>query len=165
MASGSHGLISLRIAARVAAYVEDNNLGFGFDSSTTYDFEEGGRKRLPDASFISTARLPKNLNGYLAVAPDLAVEVVSKNDTAYEIIEKVMQYQKAGVRSIWIVYPLGTTVDVYKLATGLKKYSFNLGETVADETVLPGFKLELANIFGPPFQQEEEKAEETDDAP
>ena len=46
--------------------------------------------------------------------PDLAVEVVSPNDSADELEEKLDDYQKAGVPLVWVVNPSSHTVMVYR---------------------------------------------------
>lgn len=49
--------------------------------------------RKPDVSFIRCGRLPAERvpDGHIPLAPDLAVEVVSPNDTAYEVDTKVQE--------------------------------------------------------------------------
>ena len=79
--------------------------------------------------------------------PDLVVEVVSKNDTFYDNIAKLKQYQKAGVKLIWIVYPFAEKVAVYRLAKGLLAQELGTADELDGEDVLPGFKLEVGKIF------------------
>ncbi len=147
MASGLHSAISMRVGRRLAAYVDDRKLGYVLDSSATYDFNDGLRKRQPAVSFINSEKLPVLLDQELTVAPDLVVEVVSKNDSVYEVAQKVDQYQKAGVRLIWIVNPAAQTAEVYRLATGLKVQGL-IGEDELDgEDVLPGFRLTVKTLF------------------
>jgi Uma2 family endonuclease len=47
-----------------------------------------------DVSFVAAARVPDELpdSGYVPFAPDLAVEIVSPNDKAHEVQEKVTEY-------------------------------------------------------------------------
>jgi len=52
--------------------------------------------------------------GYWDLAPDLAVEVVSPNDTASEVQSKVQMWLKSGVRLMWVVYPDTHSVVVYE---------------------------------------------------
>ena len=63
--------------------------------------------RKPDVSFIRAGCLPGDVlpSGILRIAPDLAVEVVSPNDLAPELDEKLEDYQKAGVCLVWVVIP------------------------------------------------------------
>ena len=43
--------------------------------------------------------------GYIELAPDLAVEVVSPSDSTMEIQEKVADWLRAGTRLVWVIYP------------------------------------------------------------
>jgi Uma2 family endonuclease len=51
----------------------------------------------------------------MPVPPDLAVEVLSPNDLAYEVDIKLRDYREAGVRLIWLVNPKSRGVAVYPL--------------------------------------------------
>ena len=59
-----------------------------------------GLVRRPDVSFVKKGRLPGDVapKGWVKIPPDLAVEVVSPNDSVEELIEeKLADYRKAGV--------------------------------------------------------------------
>jgi Uma2 family endonuclease len=67
--------------------------------------------------------------GYWQLAPDLAVEVVSPNDTASEVQWKVQMCLKAGVRLVWAVCPDTRSVMVYE---SLKEIStFTTADTLS----------------------------------
>jgi Uma2 family endonuclease len=105
--------------------------------------------RKPDASFIAAGRLPGNLlpKGDIRIAPDLAVEVVSPNDLAEAVQEKIDDYLAAGVRLIWIIYPTQRTATVYS-ATACA-YIPRGGELSGGD-VIPGFQCRLEDILQPP---------------
>ena len=147
MATGRHSGISARLIRYLGPFVDDNNSGYTLDSSALYNFHDNQSKRQPDVSFISLERLPELPDEELTIAPDLAVEVVSKNDTVYEVESKVKQYQQAGVKLIWIIHPASQTVDVYHLASGLKPQSFIGDEELDGEEVVQGFKLAVKKLF------------------
>jgi Uma2 family endonuclease len=77
------------------------------------------RDRRPDVAFVSYQRwpkaraLPRGGNAW-NVVPNLAIEVVSPNDTAEELRDKIGDYFQAGVESVWVVYPLSEEVYVYR---------------------------------------------------
>jgi Uma2 family endonuclease len=48
------------------------------------------------------------------IPPDLAVEVVSPNDSADELEEKLDEYQKVAVPHVWVVNLKSRTVMVYR---------------------------------------------------
>jgi Uma2 family endonuclease len=109
-----------------------------------------GRNRRPDVAFVTYQRwargrpIPPRDNAW-DVVPDLAVEVISPTDVAEELMTKVQEYFQAGVRLVWVVYPLQGFVHVYEALTQIR------GLTRADELdggqVLPGFRLPLATLF------------------
>jgi len=115
--------------------------------------EDEGRNRRPDWSFVSFGRWPKDrpfsYRGRARdVVPDIVAEVVSPTDFADELLAKVREYLRGGVRLVWVVYPLAQEVHAYWPGTNqIRAY------TVADELdageILPGFQATVANLFPP----------------
>jgi len=104
--------------------------------------------RGPDQAFVSTERMrdrPPPARGFWEVAPDLVVEIVSPDDTADEINQKVREYLAAGTRLVWVVYPRQRQVNVYR-ASGDVRILFEEG-TLDGEDVLPGFRAPLAGLW------------------
>lgn len=110
-----------------------------------------GEVRIPDVSFICWQRLP---GGQIPrepipqLAPDLVVEIISRGNTAKEMQLKLCEYFDAGVRLVWYVYPKRRVLIAYTSPTE----SAELTETqiLTGGTVLPGFELELSNLFRAP---------------
>ena len=75
--------------------------------------------RKPDASFIRRGRLPGEAlpDGFCPIPPDVAAEVVSPNDLAYEVDEKVGEWLRAGVRLVWVINPRARIVAVHRRST------------------------------------------------
>lgn len=147
MASGLHSKIAGRLFRYIGNYVDDNQLGHTLESSATYNFQDNQPKRQPDASFVSFASLTEIPDEELVVAPELAVEVVSKNDTVYEIENKVRQYQAAGVRLVWVIRPFSRSIEIYRLKTGLIHEVVGPDEELDGEDVIQGFKLSVNKLF------------------
>jgi Uma2 family endonuclease len=103
--------------------------------------------RRPDVSFVKAERMTPELfqTGNLPIAPDMAVEVISPNDTAHEIAEKIEEYRLAGVSLIWVIEPELRIVDVYR-KNGVNS---RLRETdeLDGEDVLPGFRCRVSELF------------------
>jgi len=110
-----------------------------------------GLVRIPDVSFVSWQRLPDRKvprDPIANVAPDLAVEVISKSNTRREMERKLSDYFAASVRSVWYVYPDGQEIHVY---TSPEQHTVKrAAETLDGGDVLPGFQLELAQFFAEP---------------
>jgi Uma2 family endonuclease len=75
-------------------------------------------QRRPDIAVVTYRRWPRNqkvpqTNAW-DVVPDLAVEVVSPSNTANEIMAKIREYFQAGVRCVWVIYPVEELVYVYQ---------------------------------------------------
>jgi Uma2 family endonuclease len=86
--------------------------------------------------------LPKN---FFAGAPDLAVEVLSPDDRADAVNEKVLDWLNAGCQSVWIVDARVRTVTIYHSASDIRIIRGD--QELADETVLPGFRCQVADLF------------------
>ncbi|KAJ3066891.1 hypothetical protein HK102_007537 [Quaeritorhiza haematococci] len=106
-----------------------------------------GLVRLPDVSFISWERYPKDLSrGEIpAVAPDLAVEILSKSNTRREMARKLDEYFRAGVRLVWYVDPKAREVRVYESPAA--PVVLTAADVLEGGAVLPGFRLPLAEWF------------------
>jgi len=107
-----------------------------------------GLVRLPDVSFISADRLKTvdlRQQSIPSVAPDLAVEVLSKSNTQEEIARKISEYFAAGVRLVWIVDPVARSAVSYDAPHHGESIASNGALDGAD--VLPGFQLSLAELF------------------
>lgn len=158
------GQESASINARISYYlnlvVMPARLGELFDSESMYRcFPSRPRQvRKPDVSFIRRDRLPGGRVpvGICAVAPDLAVEVVSPGDGYYELDEKVADYFDARVPLIWVVSPKTRTVLVYR-PDGTASRLRETDDLTADP-VVPGFRVCVADLFPNPRPSAEDEA-------
>jgi Uma2 family endonuclease len=100
------------------------------------------------AAFVTADRLAGagNVTGYFPGAPDLAVEVVSPNDTYAEVEDKTQAWLEAGARMVWIVNPRRRLVTVYRAATAAR--ILTLTDELSGEDVIPGWAIRVGEIFG-----------------
>lgn len=108
-------------------------------------------RRRPDVAFISAEKWPLSRplpeTGDWEIVPDLAVEVTSPNDLFKDVVAKLREYFQAGVRQVWIVVPTEKQVHVYD---SLHQSRILSGTDELDGgTLLPGFRLSVATLFGP----------------
>ncbi len=101
----------------------------------------------PDVAYVREDRVPPRgqRTGFLSLAPDLAVEVLSPSNTASEMNDKVLLYLEAGTRLVWVVDPRRRSVAVHtpdRLARTLL-----VGDTLDGGDVLPGLALLVAELF------------------
>lgn len=138
-----------RILQMLADSGQDRGLGWVLDSEGSYQcFPDDPRKvRKPDVSFIRRGRLPDERipAGHVSLPPDLAVEVVSPNDTVYEVDAKVAEYLAAGVPIIWVVNPETRVVHVYR-ADGTTVRLSEKDELTAPD-LLPQLHCKVADLF------------------
>lgn len=106
--------------------------------------------RKPDVAVIRRERplSTKEWKGYARIPPDLAVEVVSTNELVEEVDEKLLEYLAAGVALIWIVRPRSRMVEIHR-ADGTSSL-LREHQEITGETVLPGFRCQVADFFPPP---------------
>jgi Uma2 family endonuclease len=144
-AGARHGRISLRLGAALLAFVREEGLGEVFDSSTGYRLP-GGNVRSPDASFVSSKRLPRVPEGFLELAPDLAVEVLSPEDSPRGVLDKVGEYLAAGVRLVWVIDPRTSRAVSYRSLTDIQEIGPD--GTLEGGELLPGFRYPLSDLLG-----------------
>lgn len=140
-----HGLVSVRLTAKLWTFVAAHGLGDVLESSTGFRLP-GGNVRCPDVSFVSAARVPAGQpQGFAEFAPDLAVEVLSPEDRQREVLDKVGEYLGAGVRLVWVIDPGQATAVVFRSLTDVRRVE---RDGVLDgEDVVPGFTCTLSELL------------------
>jgi Uma2 family endonuclease len=146
LASLEHGVIGMNLAGNLFKYVQEKQLGKVINSQTTYKVGSLPPKREPDVWFISTARMPTNLRITPEFAPEFAAEVLSETDSVFDLEIKVNQYLQAGVKLVWIIHPVSRTVTVWH-PNDKKPSVLGIDDELDGETVIPGFKLKVKNLF------------------
>jgi Uma2 family endonuclease len=104
--------------------------------------------RIPDVAFISWDRLPGRRRPTAPVprlAPNLAVEVLSRSNTPGEMAAKRQDYFAAGVQVVWEIDPRQRTVAVHTSPTAAT--TLGAADTLDGSPVLPGFTLPLSELF------------------
>ncbi|MGH9328786.1 MAG: Uma2 family endonuclease [Terriglobia bacterium] len=148
-ASYFHNTVRDNLHDPLRAFVGKHKLG-GVTSETDLILV-GEVVRRPDVVFIRAERLTgMDLDqSPFPVAPDLAIEIVSKNDRADDLMIKVSQYLRAGAEAVWLLYPKTHVADRYvpgKLEPEV--FSAKAGHKFEEPELLPGFSLSLSDILG-----------------
>ena len=142
-------MIAATIIQMVWQHVHAHRQGLVFATDCGYQIftEHPNRVRFPDGSFIARCRLPDDRPppGHVRIPPDLVVEVVSPNDTACEVDQKIEEYLGTGVRLMWVVYPGTRCVMVFRAAGGVSR--LRAAEELSGEDVLAGFSCRVADLF------------------
>lgn len=138
----AHILIRDMLARWLAAFVLEHRLGWVL-SEMEYDF--GGNAHAPDISFFGPAKksqadLRKRVQRFV---PDLAIEIVSENDTFSSLIRKKDRYLACGTEEVWIVSPDSREVFLFSK----RGNSILHGEAQLSTALLPGFALPVQRLF------------------
>jgi Uma2 family endonuclease len=142
--------IAFEVARRVGNFGEQNELGVAVTETLFHLTLPIQRNRRPDAAFVSYERWAKgrrmvHRENAWDVVPELAVEVISPSDLAEDLLDKIDEYFRAGVRLVWVIYPGPRLVYVYDSLTSVR------GLTATDEleggVVLPGLRLQVTSLF------------------
>ena len=147
-AGNVHGRLAMKIGWPLAQHVEAQDLGVVYAAETGFKIaSDPDTVRAPDVAFVSRERAEAagEVEGYWSGAPDLAVEVISPNDTYSEVEEKVADWLRAGTRMVAVVNPRGRTVT---LRTSEKDITVLTEEDTLDGgEVVPGWRLPVAAVF------------------
>jgi Uma2 family endonuclease len=147
-AGGEHGIVALRIGAKLMAYVTAHDLGETMAAETGFYIERDPDTVLaPDAAFISKARMEEIgiPRAFIPGAPDLVVEVVSPGATAAEVDEKARMWLTAGARLVWNIRPLTRSVEVYRPSGAVEVLGADAA--LSGEDVVPGFECRIEELF------------------
>ena len=123
-------------------------LGRVYDSSTGFRLPNGA-VRSPDAAWVKQERLDAldyDPDKFLPLAPDFVVELRSASDSAKDLRDKMKEYRENGVRLGWFLNAKAKEVEIYRLGQDVEVLKSPV--SLSGEDVLPGFVLELKEIFG-----------------
>lgn len=147
-AGSEHGKLAVRITASLFQHVEANDLGVVYAAETGFKLSSNpDTVRAPDVAFVSRERVEKagKVEGYWPGAPDLAVEVISPNDTYAEVEDKVLDWLDAGARMVIAVNPRKRTVAVYRSLTDIVILTEN--DTIDGVEIVPGWTMPVRDLF------------------
>jgi len=145
-----HGYLCSTLMIFLGEYVRSQKLGVLLDSSTAFKMKNGNR-RSPDIAFFSKERLQGMTQlptGFLEGAPDLAVEILSPGNTVAEMEGKIEEYFANSSRLVWVISPTQHYILIYHSAQEPERL-LKMNDTLDGETVIPGFKLPVADLFQP----------------
>jgi Uma2 family endonuclease len=148
--SALSSVVAIKLASRLHAHCELHTPAWILGSDCGYQCFPGHPRKVrkPDVSLVlrerlSTAQLEEE--GFLTIPPDLAIEVVSPNDSAYEVEQKVQEYLKAGVKLVWVIYPPTRTVHIHRGDRSSAVVSAD--DDLTGEDLLPGFACRVSDLF------------------
>jgi len=147
-AGGEHGELALEIGGPLRAHVKANSLGRTFGAETGFILARDPDIVLaPDAAFVSWERAEAigRVRGFLPLAPDLAVEIISPNDLYTDVREKVAIWLKYGTRMVIVLNPRHREVTIYRPLTEVRQLTVE--DTLDGEDVVPGWRVAVRELF------------------
>jgi Uma2 family endonuclease len=142
--------IAGEIYLRIKLHCDAHQPGWVFPEGTSYRCfpDDSTLVRRADVSFIALDRMPVATyqdEGHCTTFPDLVAEVVSPNDNAEDLEEKIDEWLRVGVKVVWVVTPATRTVRVHRADGG---YAFlRAADILTAPDVLPGFAIPVAGLF------------------
>jgi Uma2 family endonuclease len=146
--SQRHAEIEIELILPLGSHVRANGLGRIYTPDTQFTvLHDPDKILIPDVAFVRAERIPpEEKRWHIAPhAPDLAVEVISPNDTFDEVMRKVDLYQQGGVLLVWLIHPRRRAVIVFPLDQ--PSYTLREGDVLDGGDVVPGFQLPVAELF------------------
>jgi Uma2 family endonuclease len=141
------GKRNFSLLGQLWAWVEHTReLGVGF-ASTGFKLPNSA-DRSPDATWVRQERLDAlnpDPDKFLPLVPDFVVELRSANDSLEKLRAKMNEYRDNGVRLGWLIDPQNKCVEIYR--PDRDKEVLQSSTTLSGEDVLPGFVLDLNQIF------------------
>lgn len=104
--------------------------------------------RIPDVAYVAWNRIPGQKVPTAPIpdlAPDLAVEVLSRSNTAAEMKRKRREYFAAGCSLVWIVDPDARNVTVF--TSEEEALVLDENAQLGGGDLLPGFSLSVRELF------------------
>jgi Uma2 family endonuclease len=112
------------------------------------DPEAGIRKtRIPDVSFVRRGRLSKDFDRSrpFPSAPDLAIEVVSPDEGADELLAKIRDYFAYGTDEAWVLY--SEQQELHQYIRGEKGSHIFAAEDHFTSALFPNLDIKIADLF------------------
>ncbi len=143
------GIVNANLLRRMGDHVASNHLGYVFTPDVGSQIGVGSSRsvRKPDLTFVMQGRFPDNRvpRGNILLAPDLAVEVISPDDSAEDIEQRIADFFGVGTRLFWIVCPATRTVWVLRKDGSALRLTE--AQELSGEDVVPGFACPVAALF------------------
>jgi Uma2 family endonuclease len=147
-AGDDHGGVEVNFSTALKEFVRPRKLGkvrageVGIVTRRAPD-----RVRGADVLFISQERWQTRGRGrgFLDVAPELVVEVLSPDDRVSDMTQKLREYFAIGVKVVWVADPASRSVLAYRSLTDVREHAPD--GVLTCEDVLPGFEVGVASLL------------------
>ena len=147
-AGGGTGRREAEIIFQLAQWAKRDRTGLVYSPSTGFRLANTA-VRAPDAAWVLRSRLDaipaEQQEKFLPLCPDFVLELRSPTDRLADVQAKMVEYLANGARLGWLLDPEPRHVYVYRPDAPVAR--LDRPETVAGDPVLPGFVLDLREIW------------------
>lgn len=151
MPKGKHSRIQSRLAREIDQVAETKRIALAF---TELRCTFAGRSIVPDIAVMRWENLPLDADGEIADrfdrAPDWAIEILSPDQSASLVMEKILFCLEQGSELGWMIDPQVKSVSVFR-ASGLPRV-YTIERTPVEPIVmlagLQGWELSVSELFG-----------------
>lgn len=147
-AGGEHGQIEAYLCGHLSLFVRKHRLGAVYSGDTGFQIHFDPDTVLsPDVGFVARERLQtiRDHRRFVPFAPDLAVEVLSPDDTYSKTINKIQDWLSAGTRAGVLVDPRKKNVSIYRANVPVVTLDESTELEVPD--IIPGWTIPVSDIF------------------
>ena len=143
------GNFNIDLSCQLQSWSRQNkHLGLAFDSSTGFKLPDG-TDISPDGAGIRRDRwdalTAEEKNKFAPICPDFVVELRSTTDSLEKLRAKMKVYVKNGARLRWLLDRKNRKVEISRQGSDVE--ILDSPATLSGEDVLPGFVLDLTDIF------------------
>ena len=136
------------INLQLRLWAKRDGSGVTFDSSAGFTLPNTA-VRSPDASWIERTRwerlTPEERHSFAPICPDFVIELRSATDRLSDVQAKMQEYLDNGAQLGWLIDPRPRHLYVYRPDAEVER--LDNPETVSGDPVLPGFVLDLREIW------------------
>ena len=145
---GTTGSRNAEITFQLRGWAKKDGTGLSFDSSTMFCLPNGA-KRSPDGAWVRRERwdalTERERESFVPLCPDFVLELRSATDSLRFLRDKMQEYISNGAQLGLLIDPKSKRVFVYRADQPAE--SFDNPETISCDPVLPGFVLDLREIW------------------
>jgi Uma2 family endonuclease len=144
-----HGRVAMTAGRLLGNHVHANGLGVTLGAETGFILARGpDTMRAPDAAFVSQARadaVGPSPGFWPGGAPDLAIEVVSPEDSRPYLRAKALNWLEAGASAVVVLHPRTRSATVYRPGGDVQSYTEEGTLDLSD--AVPGWQVAVADFF------------------
>ena len=141
-----HGIVVIRVVGIIFIYTETTGYGEGRAGEPGYLLDlDPDTVRCPDVAWIAPGRVLEGMRGFPNLAPDLAIEVKSPDNSNPEMAAKAWMWLSYGSQQTWVADPERNTLTVYRPSSDPQVLGEDDERTGGD--LLPGFTIPVWRLF------------------